>query len=212
MKNLFLIIISLCCLIISSCSSNPGIPINENTAEGKALKTVKKQLKRHGVLVSYEIINGQLPIELNSDNFKKYRDAVYKASLDYRSCKVRNLKAGMEKAINTIETCQVEVKDKVEAMVQTNDKTDYLIVLATAKEKGNLHGNSSYIAVFNPETMNMEKWITITTPIQNNAILISNAMSDHLMQYGMEMNQNLDSLANTVNNPIVKFILKSNPK
>ena len=205
MKNLFLSLMVITAAL-SSCSGSSSS--GGNTPEEKAVSYVKKQLKRQGKLVDYQIVNGQLPIEMMADDFKAYRDAVFKARLDYRACQVRGLKAGMEKAVATITECQEGIKSKVDELSQAQTGDEHIFVLGTVEKKGN--GNKFNIVVaFNPETMEMEKWETVTTPIQNNAILLTNALSESLLNYGMRQDENLDSLANTVNDPVVKFILTS---
>lgn len=209
MKYLFLYLLVLTGLILTSCSSKSGK--FSNIKEEKAVDYVRKNLKKQGRLIDYQIVNGPMPIELMPDEFKSYRDAVYKAQLDYRACKVRGLNAGMEKAVNTIAECQEEIKSKIEDMPR--DTNSYIMVLATVQENSAARGRkSNVIAVFNAETLNMEKWATVTTPIQNNAILIANALGGTLLSYGMDMNHNLDSLASAVTSPVVQFILRSTPK
>ena len=205
MKKLFLGLMVLTA-VLSSCSG--GSSSGGNTPEERAVNYVKKQVKKEGKLVDYEVVNGELPVALMADEFKAYRDAVFKAQLDYRACQVRGLKAGMEKAVATIAECQEGVKSRVEELSKAQTGGEHLFVLGTVERKGS-HSQVGIVVVFNPETMEMEKWETVTTPIQNNAVLLTNALSESLLDYSMSQNQNLDSLANAVNDPVVKFILKS---
>ena len=193
-------------MLLSSCSGSSAS--GGNTPEEKAVNYVKKQTKKQGKLVDYQIVNGQWPMEMMADEFKAYRDAVFKAQLDYRACQVRGLKAGMEKAVATIAECQEGVKGKVEELSKTQAGGEHLFVLGTVERKGS-HSQVGIVVMFNPETMEMEKWETVTTPIQNNAVLLTNALSGSLLDYSMSQSPNLDSLANAVTDPVVKFILKS---
>lgn len=186
MKKLFFGLMVLTA-VLSSCSS--GSSSSGNTPEE-------------------QVVNGELPVALMADEFKAYRDAVFKAQLDYRTCQVRGLKAGMEKAVATIAECQEGVKSRVEELSKGLTGSEHLFVLGTVERKGS-HSQVGIVVVFNPETMEMEKWETVTTPIQNNAVLLTNALSESLLDYSMSQNQNLDSLANAVNDPVAKFILKS---
>ena len=206
MKNLFLCLMVLAAGVLSSCSG--GSASGGNTPEEKAVNYVKKQVKKEGKLVDYQVVSGEWPIELMADAFKAYRDTVFKAQLDYRACQVRGLKAGMEKAVATIAECQEGVKSKVEELEKAQTGGERLFVLGTVERKGS-RSQSGIVVVFNPETMEMEQWATVTTPIQNNAVLLTNALSESLLNYGMRQDENLDSLANTVNDPVVKFILTS---
>ena len=205
MKKLFFGLMVLTA-VLSSCSG--GSSSGGDTPEERAVNYVKKQVKKEGKLVDYEVVNGELPVALMADEFKAYRDAVFKAQLDYRTCQVRGLKAGMEKAVATIAECQEGVKSRVEELSKAQTGGEHLFVLGTVERKGS-HSQVGIVVVFNPETMEMEKWETVTTPIQNNAVLLTNALSESLLDYSMSQNQNLDSLANAVNDPVVKFILKS---
>lgn len=205
MKKLFFGLMVLTA-VLSSCSG--GSSSGGDTPEERAVNYVKKQVKKEGKLVDYEVVNGELPVALMADEFKAYRNAVFKAQLDYRACQVRGLKAGMEKAVVTIAECQEGVKSRVEELSKAQTGGEHLFVLGTVERKGS-HSQVGIVVVFNPETMEMEKWETVTTPIQNNAVFLTNALSESLLDYSMSQNQNLDSLANAVNDPVVKFILKS---
>lgn len=161
-------------------------------------------------MVDHQVVSGQFPAEMMADAFKAYRDAVFKAQLDYRACQTRGLKAGMEKAVATIAECQAGIKSKVEELEKVQANAEHLFVLATIEEKGRTGKiHSGLIVVFNPETLDMEQWVPITTPVQNNAVLITNAVNGSLIDNGMEANQDLASVAT---NPIVKFILQSSAK
>lgn len=207
MKNLFLILSLLIAFGMASCSSN--IAPNDNTQEGKAVKFVKKQLKKNGKLLDYQIVNGQLPAEVMADEFKAYRDAVFKARLDYRACEVRGLKAAMEQNIAKIEKCQELVKEKAEELTKAQADSEHLIVLATVEEKGRAGKFQSHlIAVFHPETLELEKWLPITTPVKNNAIMIVNAQNGTLLN----ADEDPESLTGKTEDPVVQFILRSNPK
>lgn len=197
-------------VLMSSCSFDSSTNISGlGDKETKAVKYVKTHLDG-ARLVKYEIVEEQLPLSVYSDYFKKYRDEVYKAQLDYKSCQTRGIQQGMEKALNTILNCQTEIVDRIHKMSESADTCKYLIVLADVKERSGNPGN--LIVAFNPQTLKMEKWISITTPIQNNAALIINSKSQTLLPYSLTMKQNFDSLANTVTNPVDRFILLSSPK
>ena len=209
MKKLLFCLVVLLAASMTSCSSNSAP--NDNTAEGKAVKFVKKQLKKNGKLLDYQIVNGQLPVEIMADEFKAYRDAVFKARLDYRACQVRGLKAAMEQNIAKIQSCQELVKDKVAVLSKAQADSEYVIMLATVEEKGRAGKFQCHlIAAFNPETLELEKWLPITTPVKNNAIMIVNALNNSLLE--ADDNQDMDSLAAKTTDPVVQFILKSTPK
>ena len=211
MKQFFLCLIAMAAMLLTSCSSNPAS--SADTPEEKAVSYVKKQLKRNGKLIDYQVVREQLPAEMMADAFKAYRDAVFKAQLDYRACQTRGLKAGMEKAVATIAECQAGIKSKVEQLEKAQADDEHIFVLATIEEKGRTGKiHSGLIVVFNPETLDMEQWVPITTPVQNNAILLTSVANGAIPDNGMNANQNLDSLASVATNPVVKFILQSSAK
>ena len=207
MKNLLLILGILIAIGMTSCSSN-ATP-DDNTQEGKAVKLVKKQLKKNEKLIGYQVVNGQLPIEVMADEFKAYRDAVYKARLDYRACEVRGLKAAMEQNVAKIEKCQELVKEKADELAKEQADDKHVIVLATVEEKGRAGKFLSHLIVaFHPETLKQEMWLPITTPVKNNAIMIVNAQNGTLL----DADEDPENLISKTEDPVVRFILKSTPK
>lgn len=206
MKKPLILILAFVALIISSCTG--GAP-TDGGAEAIALYYVKSQLKRTAEVTDYTMLTAPLSPAVNADAFKAYRDAVNKARLDYSTCQVRGIQMGMDKALATIESAQTDVKALADQL-SLADTVNHVIVLATLKENSGL--TSQLIAVFNPSTIEPELWLPVTTPVQNNAILIANALHGTLLDYAMTPAQNLDSLAATVADPVVQFILRSNPK
>lgn len=214
MKGLFVRLLLPMMTILSACSSksHPSA-LSGNSQEEKAVHYVRLHLEKKTELQSYKVVNGDFPIVLMSDEFKPYRDAVYKAQLDYRTNHVRGLQVGMDKAVATLLQCQNEIKNQVENFRQSHADGDYITVLATLRDNNMSHQTEyNLIVVFDSQTLNMEKWETITTPIQNNAILMTGALNGTLLTEGIGMNQNLDSLAATVTDPVIKFILQSVPR
>ena len=206
MKKTLILIFAFTVFILFSCTG--GAP-TEGGAEAMALYQVKSQLKRTAEVTDYTTLTATLPPDINADVFKAYRDAVNKARLDYSTCQVRGIQMGMDKALATIESSQLEVKALADQL-SLADTTTHIIVLATLKENSGL--TSHLVAAFNPVTLEPELWLPITLPVQNNAILIANAQHGTLVDYAMAPAQNLDSLASTVDDPVAQFILRSNPK
>ncbi|MCH5175867.1 MAG: hypothetical protein J1F40_08265 [Prevotellaceae bacterium] len=200
-------ILALAALTLASCTG--GAP-TEGGAEALALYHVKSSLGRTAEVIDHQTLTAHLPPAVKADAFKGYRDAVNKARLDYSTSQVRGIQMGMDKALATIETCQTDIAAITRTMAQ-NDTTTHLIILATLKEKSG--ATSHLIAAFSPSTLEPELWLPVTTPVQNNAALIANAQHGTLLTpAAMTASQNLDSLATTVDDPVVQFILRSNPK
>lgn len=211
MKNLFLTSILMIALVLSSCTS--GSAPKGNSQEEKAVSSVKMRLESNAKLVDYQVVKGQIPIEMMADELKPFRDIVFKARLDYGTCKVRGLEAGMEQALAKIKECQEGIKGIAEEFAKAQTRSEHIFVLATIEEKSAVgKKQSSLIAVLNPRTKEIEKWEPITTPIKNNAVMVVKAMRGTLLDDGADSNQNISSLADAETNPIVKFILKSTPK
>ena len=208
MKNLFLISFLIMAAMLLSCSSGKG-----DSQEDKAVSYVKKRLERNTKMVDYQVVKGQMPLEMMADELKSYRDIVFKARLDYNTCKVRSLQAGMDMALAKIKECQDGIKGIADELAKTQAGGEHIFVLATLEEKSVLgKRQSSLIAGLNPETMEIEKWVPVTTPVKNNAIMVANAMNGSLLDDGMDSNENVDKLADATENPIVRFILKSTAK
>lgn len=209
MKKIVFLCLTILGLLAVSCSGTNADGANENTSEGKIVKYVKKGLNRGVKLKEYTIVNSYYPIELSSDDFKKYRDAVFKAGLDYNACKVRGLQAGMESALSTINRVQESIKEIVDEYDSRNDKKEYTFLLGTIVER---NVESYLIVAFDLENNEMIGWHEVTTPIQNNACMIVNALQGKLLDYALNTSSEPQSLADSVENPVVKFILTSRPK
>lgn len=212
MKKFVFVLAFISSIFLAACSNGTS---SDNSSDGsdsdKAVNYVKKHLERGEKLVGYEIVTGTLPVAVEPDAFKSIRDAVNKANLDYQTCKVRGLETGMQKALQTLETCQEEIKSKLKNM--DKDESQYEIVLATIHKNGMPEDhNTGLIVAFNPETQKMEKWIIVTTPIQNTAVLLAYAENGDLSQFGITGSPDTNGLANKVSDPVMKFILTTTAK
>ena len=209
MKRLRFFIAALLCVVITSCTSDADL--KKYGDDAWMMKTIRKHFAKKSEITDCVFLTSPMPLELVcSGPFKSYRDAVYKAALDYRACKTRGLGQAMEKSLLKIGEYQNLAASRLPAIIEENDRTEFRIALITADNGHN--PPKSIIAVFDPATKQMVGWETVTVPIQNTAAFIVNVERGSLVQYSLNGSQNLDSLAAVVDNPVTKFILTSHAK
>lgn len=208
MKKISLFISLFTLLLVSSCGSKM-VPGEENLTpdELKAVNHVRNYLSRSESLDSIEIVTEPMPAELMTDEYKGYRDDVYKAGLDYNSCKTRGIEQGMVKANEKILEVQNEIQTKVAQWRTEQGTSKYLFVLATVKTSNG--GYNKLIAAFNPVTLQNDFMFPLTKPFVNNARMIQNAMNGTLFQYATDTNGTSPSINS--NDPVVNFVLLANP-
>lgn len=190
-------------LLLAACGPKPG----GDTREAKAVSLVKKRLDRGVRLIKSQVASEPMPMELMADEFKQCRDIVFKAQLDYESCKTRGLRAGMDAAVSKIRKCQELIQAEVEKQRQSRDDKERLFVMATIKERSGRE--SSLVVVFDSETLEIERWIPVTTPVRNNAVMITNALSGRLLDVATTESADI---ADKTTSAVVKFILAATPK
>lgn len=214
MKKLFFTLSLMIMMVCSSCYRDAKAIDDANLSpqEREAIGYVKKHLDKKERLIEADVARGPLPVELMADDFKKYRDDVYKAGLDYKSCQTRNIAVGMEKAQNKIMTDQAEIVAKCAEWQVEQGTSEYLFVLATIEALGN---NTKYIkkeiGVFNPVTLQNDFILPITKPVQNTAAMILSASNGELFQYATDGAYEIKALASKTTNPILQFILEADP-
>ena len=79
--------------------------------------------------------------------------------------------------------------------------------MANVKEKERRDGHSTgIIAIYDQTNLEQVDLIQVTTPLYNNAVMVTEALSGTLVNPGQDK-ENLKS-----DNPVVNFILHSHPK
>lgn len=194
---------------IISCGSNKEVnDENLTPIQKQAVTYVKKHLEKGDKLESYQVVEEPLPPAILEQPFLSLRNDVFKAGLDYQSCKTRSLEAGMEMAEQKIETARQEIISTEALLTKNIGDKNSLIVLAKIKTRKSIDGQpQSLIVVFDPETMKATEWIPVTTPVQNTAALIVCAKENTLSEYAKELNHDTQALAPKVSDPVIKFVL-----
>ena len=213
-KILFLF--SIFTLLLGSCSGNSNSASADEEGltpqQRDAVRHVKNHLDKNEKLVSYEIAEGSMPAALMTDEYKKYRDGVFKAGLDYVNCLKRGLTGPAEQQAQKILDYQSEINTKIQDWEQEQGTSKYLFVLADIQNKRNSnHPYSKLIAVFNPVTMQNDFWLPLTTVFVNNAALILNAQAGTLVEYATNPQFDYKSLLQGVDNPVLQFIFNADP-
>lgn len=183
---------------------------NLTPIQREAVTYVKKHLERHDKLVDYQVVEEPVPAAIFEQPFLNLRNVVFKAGLDYQSCKTRSLEAGMKMAEEKIEQARTEILATDSMINQNLGGKDYLIVLAKVKSPKSLDGQpGSLIVVFDPSTMEAKEWIPVTGPVQNNVALVMCAEDNLLQEYAKEQNHEAGMLASKTTDPVLKFVLES---
>lgn len=154
---------------------------------------------------SYEVVKAKLPLALLDVEYKNLRDQANKACIDYHTNITRGLKQVAQKNIETLQSIQELIIEK--SVELESSSPEYLFVLANVKEKErNDKKLSGFIAVYDPVSLDQVDLIQVTKPLYNNAVMMTEALSGDLV------NPDQDKDTITSDNPIVNFILHSNPK
>lgn len=206
MKTYSSLIICILVVLFTSCGNN-SIKIDDNLSpeEAQAVLKTEKSLPRGAKIESYEVVKSKLPLALLDAEYKNLRDQAYKARLDYRTNITRGLHQIAQKNIETLQHIQNTILENSTNLDSTS--AEYIFVLASVKEKERRDGNlTGFIAVYDLNNLDQVDLLQITTPLYNNAVMVTEALN------GTLVNPSQDGENLTSPNPIVNFILHSNPK
>lgn len=206
MKKFYLFLICLIGLTLASCGSG-SVKIDPNLSSDEAQAVVKteKSLPRTAKIESYEVVKSTLPLALLDNEYKGLRDQANKARIDYRTNMTRGLQQVAEKNIQTLQNIQNTIVEK-SSNLQANSP-EYIFVLAQVMERERKDGKlSGFIAIYDPNNLQQVDFLQVTTPLYNNAVMVTEALNGVLANPNPD-NENLKS-----SNPVVNFILNSNPK
>lgn len=197
--------------ILLSCGGKKEInDENLTPLENQAVTYVKKHLDRGDRLESYQVVEEPMPASILEQPFLNLRNVVFKAGLDYQSCKTRGLEAGMKMAEEKLANARNKILETQKMLEQNIGSANSVIVLATVKSPKSHSGNpESLVAVFDPETMEAREWIPVTTPVQNNVALVVCAQDSTIFEYAREQNHDTKILASKVTDPVLKFVLEA---
>lgn len=182
---------------------------NLTPLQNQAVTYVKKHLEKGDKLVDYKVVEEPMPVALMEQPFLNLRNTVFKAGLDYQSCKTRGLDKGMEMAEEKITQAREQILATCNMLEQNVGTTNSLIVLAKIKtpksHSGDLQG---LVVVFDPSTMEAKEWIPVTAPVQNTVSLVVCAKDNTLSEYAKEQNHETGMLVSKVSDPVLKFVLE----
>lgn len=193
-------------LLLNSCGTGSvKIDPNLSSEEAQAVVKTEKSLPRSAKIESYEVVKSTLPLAMLENEYKGIRDQVNKARLDYRTNLTRGLQQVAEKNVETLQTIQKQIVEKSAAIA--NSSPEYIFVLTKVKEGERRDGKlSGYIAIYDPANIEQVDLVQVTTPLYNNAVMMTEALNGTLSNPASD-NENITSM-----NPVVNFILSSNPK
>lgn len=195
---------------LSACGSKVSNDQNLTPLQNQAVTYVKKHLERRDKLVDYQVVEEPMPASILEQPFFNLRNDVFKAGLDYQSCKTRGLEAGMQMAEEKINTARDQILSTDSLLTRNIGNANSVIVLAKVKSPKSLDGEpSSLIVVFDPSTMEAKEWIPVTAPVQNTVALVICAQNNTLQEYAKEQNHATDVLLDDTSDPVLKFVLES---
>ena len=206
MKKTYFIIIFLIGIIATSCGgSSIKIDPNLSSEETQAVIKTERSLPKGAKIESYEVVKSKLPLALLDDEYKSLRDQANKARIDYRTNITRGLPQVAQKNIETLQKIQDNIVEKSSNLESTSPK--YIFVLSKVRERDRKDGKlTGFISIFDPNNLEIVDFIQITTPLYNNAVMVTEALDGSLTNPQQE-DKDIKS-----SNPVVNFILQSNPK
>ena len=198
-------------LILTACGGkNESADQNLTPLQNQAVTYVKKHLNKGDKLESYQVVEEPMPASILEQPFLNFRNIVFKAGLDYQSCKTRGLEGGMKTAEEKLVNARTQIIETENFLTQNIGSSNSVIVLAKVKTPRSHDGNlQSLVAVFDPSTMENTEWIPVTTPVQNNVALVICANDSTLFEYAREQNHETKMLAAKVSDPVLKFVLEA---
>lgn len=207
LKNLSILVII---LSLTACGFKDSNDPNLTPLQNDAVTYVKRHLEKRDKLMEYQVVEQPMPPAILQQPFLNLRNTVFKAGLDYQSCKTRGLQSGMDMADQKIESARQKIIDTEEIIRKNTGDSNFLIVLAKVKTPALHDGNlESLVVVFDPSTMEAKEWIPVTTPVQNNVAMVVCANDNTLAEYAKEQNNATDILSGKVTDPVLKFVLEA---
>ena len=200
-------------LLLASCGGhNSKTDPKLSPIQNEAVASVRAHLEKKDKLMEYKVVEEIMPAAILEQPFLNLRNAVFKAGLDYQSCKTRGLETGMETAMNKIDAARQQVLETENTINNNIGDSKSIIVLGKIKTPKSHDGNlQSLVVVFDNSTMEIKEWIPVTTPVQNTVALVVCANDNTLAEYAKEQNHDTKVLAGKVNDPVLKFVLEANP-
>lgn len=202
-------VVSLLLVMMSGCGGG-SVKFDSGMSEQdrEAVLKTKSSLSSGDKMESFSVVTSKLPLALLEPEYKSVRDEVNKAKLDYINCLKRGLDGPAQQKLEILKQVQTTIQEKDSSI--NVGSGEYIFVLADVKERTRRDGNlTGFIAVYDPETLEQVDFMQVTTPLYNNAVMMTEALEGRLAdpKYFTENPSELTS-----NNPVVSFILRSNPK
>lgn len=196
--------------LMASCGGKDTNDPNLTPLQNQAVTYVRKHLEKRDRLVGYQVVEEPMPAAILEQPFLNLRNTVFKAGLDYQSCKTRGLQAGMETAAAKIAEARTQILATDSMLTSNLGDSQSLIVLAKVKTPKSHDGEpQSIVVVMDPQTLEAKEWIPVTTPVQNTVALVTCAKDNTLEEYAREMNHDTQMLAPKVSDPVLKFVLEA---
>ena len=193
-------------IMLSSCGkSSVKIDPNLSPEETQAVINTDRSLPADAQIESYQVVKSTLPLEMMEKEYKTFRDEANKARIDYRTNMTRGLQQVAKKNLETLENIQNTIREKSSNINASSP--EYIFVLANVKEAERKDGAlTGYIAIYDKSNLEQVGLIQVTTPLYNNAVMVTQALDGTLIDPSHD-NENLKS-----SNPVANFILNTNPK
>lgn len=192
--------------VLNSCSSNEGDAkeVKMSPQEQKALETVQNRIKtkrklRNHTLGNYEFAYGKIPVEY-SDHFPNYNREISNILFNGRKTE--------EEKYKKLNKYQKVFLDNVENVKKNSSQKEFLFVMGILNYDDGINlDHSKFIAVFDRESGDSQTWYNVTDEIYKSTLYTEAAKAGKFAEAVLGKGLDTDSLANTISDPVVKFIL-----
>ena len=209
MVKLKFILFSLFGLLLFSCSGQKDSSgKNLSKTEIKAIEYVQNHLKKNVFLDDYIVIKGNMPIYF-SEKFDFPAERISREKFDHITGGMWHSDHVREMALNSIKEYESTICELVNDLEGKKSERELILILANFKhDDGITTDYSKALIAFDPDTGDEIKWQSINNDIRFHTRLGITAQSSDMVNYVINNDYNLDSLAQTVSDPVLKFILE----
>ena len=179
--------------------------------EEKAVEFVNSHLDKGFSLVDFQVVKNHLPYQLWLD-LSLVQRRLFDEKWDYkRAMELSDDNPRKEERLQFhkqwIEKYQSDIIEKIDvAKKDKKGERTFILVLATLEKDDGIESNRfKIITAFNSETGEKVLWEKVP---RTNAILTTVASAGDIFNYETNEDYNLDSLIQTVSDPVLKFILE----
>lgn len=199
-------------VVFASCGSSQkdSTGKSHSSQEEKALESITSTLKPNESLVEYIFTDGQIPSSLIIDLFDEKMDLSNALNAYSLGCRFQHKEIDTQEQESIINDKLDKFNKAITELQSKRSNKDYVLCLGIVKfDDGETFNLSKHIYALDSENGKIEHQYLVNPGSIENAAIIENIKSGTFANYEINKeNYNLDSLANTVSDPVLKFILE----